>query len=86
MLVEIDRHGVMVDACSRCRGVRLDRGELAKLIDLEAGGSDDLAAEIRGDSRERDNDYDSGGKHRSAHGSTRRRKRSGFLGEMFDLG
>ena len=84
MLVEIDRNGVMVDACPRCRGVWLDRGELDKLIDLETS-SDDLAAEIRGDSRERGS-HDSGLKHGSGHGSTKRRKRGGFLGEMFDLG
>ena len=85
MLVEIDRGGVMVDACPRCRGVWLDRGELDKLIDLEAAGSDDLVAEIRGGSRERGSD-ESGEKHGSGHGSKRRRRRGGFLGEMFDLG
>jgi uncharacterized protein len=84
MLVAIDRNGVMVDACPRCRGVWLDRGELDKLIELEAGAND-LAADIRGDSRERDS-YEGGGKHGSGHGSTKRRKRGGFLGEMFDLG
>ncbi len=83
MLVAIDRNGVTVDACPRCRGVWLDRGELDKLIDLE-NNSNDLAAEIRGGSRERESD-DSGGKHGSGHGSTKRRKRGGFLGEMFDL-
>ena len=27
-LVELDRSGVRIDACRRCRGVWLDRGEL----------------------------------------------------------
>ena len=80
----VQRAGVEFDMCPRCRGVWLDRGELDKLIEL-AAGANDLAAEIRGDSRERDS-YEGGGKHGSGHGSTKRRKRGGFLGEMFDLG
>lgn len=71
MLVAVDRNGVTVDACPRCRGVWLDRGELDKLIDLEAASSGDFADEIRGGSREQES-------------STKRRKRGGFLGEMFD--
>ena len=31
-LVEKDREGVVVDVCSQCRGLWLDRGELEKLI------------------------------------------------------
>lgn len=89
MLVAVDRNGVTIDACPRCRGIWLDRGELDKLIDLEAAGSDDFADEIRGVSREADGD-DRGGKHSSGHGSgrgsTKRRKRGGLLGDMFDFG
>ena len=81
MLVAVDRNGVLVDACPRCRGVWLDRGELDKLIELEAASSSDFADEIRGSSRERDDD-DRGDKH----GATKKRKRGGFLGDMFDLG
>ncbi len=92
MLVAVDRNGVMVDACPRCRGVWLDRGELDKLIELEAASSSDFADEIRGASREADDDNRGehgsghGGKHGSGRGSTKRRKRGGFLGEMFDFG
>ncbi len=85
MLVAIDRNGVMVDACPRCRGVWLDRGELDRLIELEAASSGDFADEIRGASRGAGDDY-RGGEHGSARGSTKRRKRGGFLGEMFDFG
>lgn len=28
---EIEKHGVLVDTCTQCRGVWLDRGELEKL-------------------------------------------------------
>ncbi len=91
MLVAVARNGVTVDACPRCRGVWLDRGELDKLIDLEAAGSDDFEDEIRGTSRETES-LDRGGKHGSGHGagsgkgSRKRRKRGGFLGEMLDFG
>lgn len=31
-----ERRGVVIDLCSECRGVFLDRGELDRLLDLEA--------------------------------------------------
>ena len=94
MLVAVDRNGVMVDACPSCRGVWLDRGELDKLIDLEAAASDNFANEIRGGSRDSES-YDRGDKHGSGHGSShgsgqsgkgRKKKRSSFLGDMLDFG
>jgi uncharacterized protein len=32
-----ERVGIVIDQCSECRGVFLDRGELEKLIDVESG-------------------------------------------------
>ena len=37
-LVMSDRHGVEIDYCPKCRGVWLDRGELDKIIDRAASG------------------------------------------------
>ena len=54
ILAAIDRGGVVVDACPRCRGVWLDRGELDKLIELEASPNEDFLAEIRGSSSGRE--------------------------------
>jgi uncharacterized protein len=34
-LVELERSGVRVDACRRCRGVWLDRGELDHIVERE---------------------------------------------------
>lgn len=34
-LVEVERAGVMVDACPRCRGMWLDRGELDRIVARE---------------------------------------------------
>jgi Zn-finger nucleic acid-binding protein len=40
-LIELDREGVTIDRCERCRGIWLDRGELEKILararDAEAG-------------------------------------------------
>jgi Zn-finger nucleic acid-binding protein len=35
-MVRTDRRGVEIDTCSDCRGVWLDRGELDKILRLEA--------------------------------------------------
>lgn len=34
-LIELDRQGLTIDRCERCRGVWLDRGELEKLMARE---------------------------------------------------
>ena len=35
-LGSVDRQGIEIDVCPRCRGVWLDRGELDKLIERSA--------------------------------------------------
>lgn len=35
-LLELDRQGITVDRCDRCRGIWLDRGELEKLLARQA--------------------------------------------------
>jgi hypothetical protein len=34
-LVELERSDVLIDACPKCRGVWLDRGELDRILDRE---------------------------------------------------
>ena len=81
-LVSVNRSSVVIDACPRCRGIWLDRGELDKLIALEsrAYDSDDFLAEVQGrgaEDRERDD----------RHGSKKGKRRCGsFLGEFLDFG
>ena len=65
-LVEIDRDGITLDRCDRCRGIWLDRGELEKLL---ARGT---AAE-RVQPRVRDNDDDDDDDHRGNRNGERRR-------------
>ncbi len=75
-LREIERSGVMVDICPSCKGIWLDRGEIDKLIEMEAKGAP--AAPVgqtgtaryepeRRDDRDHD-DHDHDNKHRDDHG------------------
>jgi len=77
-LTELDRDGVTIDRCDRCRGIWLDRGELEKLIASardERGGrrddddddSDDRGRDTRRRHRDDDDDDrgDRGGRRRS---------------------
>ncbi|MBK9034573.1 MAG: zf-TFIIB domain-containing protein [Myxococcales bacterium] len=82
-LLELDRDGVTIDRCERCRGIWLDRGELEKLIgrarDAEATPREARGAPPRpaagpgprddDDRRRRDDDDDD---DRSRHGGRRR--------------
>lgn len=81
-----DRNGVTVEQCSGCRGIFLDRGELERLTDAEAGHYAESG--YRGD-RDEDSGYrgdrDEDRYARDEHGS-RRRRRGGFLGSLFEGG
>ncbi|HSL64045.1 MAG TPA: zf-TFIIB domain-containing protein [Gaiellaceae bacterium] len=85
-LVELDRSGVLVDACPECRGVWLDRGELDKILVKERqlatghGADDDFFEEMGGrrspsGQRERD----------PRHDEPPRRKRRGLLEDLLDF-
>ena len=85
-----ERQGVVIDLCVECRGIYLDRGELDRLLDLEAeaDGSSrgfrsaagvDRARDV-GWRRDRDDDDDDWDERRG----TPRRRRGGFLGELFE--
>ncbi len=69
-LVLAERAGVEIDYCPQCRGVWLDRGELDKIIDRSA-----LAEAPPRDT----------GDHRGQYGGKPRKKRGGFLEELFDF-
>ncbi len=70
-LVMTDRSGVEIDYCPQCRGVWLDRGELDKIIERSAP----QAA----------SSYPSGGYDRGYQERPRKKKRGGFLDELFDF-
>ena len=83
-LVEIERSEIVVDACPECRGVWLDRGELDKIIDRADGGGD--RQYDRGRHFDDDDDWDDRRGGDEYRYGKRRRKRGGFLGEMFEFG
>ncbi len=72
-LVMTDRSGVEIDYCPQCRGVWLDRGELDKIIERSAGGMPPPPPQ-REDHR--DGDY---------RDTPRRKRRGGFLEDLFDF-
>ena len=80
-----ERNGVVIDQCTACKGVFLDRGELDRLIDAEGsfyggGRPDDRGAPPKAQYQERPRDegYGYGG---GQHGGKRRKS---FLSELFD--
>ena len=84
-LVELDRHGITIDRCEKCRGIWLDRGELEKLVAREGGKADDRddartarAPERNDDRRRRDDDDDDDDDRRGG-------RRGGFLSNLFDF-
>lgn len=70
---ETARQGILIDTCTRCRGVWLDRGELEKLSAAMGSGGDDRRGFLRGTlddlnarSRRRYDDDDDDERYRSA--------------------
>jgi len=80
-----ERNGVVVDQCTECRGLFLDRGELERLVAAESSwrGGEPMPVKERYGERERyrprhDDDDD----HHSYHRP--KKKRRSFLEDLFD--
>jgi Zn-finger nucleic acid-binding protein len=95
-LREIEKYGVEIDICPGCKGVWLDRGELEKVIELEAAGGPSPAPapseshlrepQPREESRRRDDDDDDDRRPRyDKHGRPVKKKRESWFGEIFEL-
>ena len=91
VLVMADRAGIEIDYCPNCRGVWLDRGELDKIIERSAAQpqsarrdskDDDKRYEKRDDKSDDKNDRKYDDKYDSKYP---RKKKSSFLGEIFDF-
>ncbi len=78
-LLMTDRQGVEIDYCPTCRGVWLDRGELDKLI--ERSGSPKPQVKRDYDDDDDDDDFRLGRWSKTPG----KKKKSGFLGEIFDF-
>ena len=77
-LLMTERQGVEIDYCPTCRGVWLDRGELDKLI--ERSGSS--KPQVKRDYDDDDDDDFRLGRWNKTPG---KKKKSGFLSEIFDF-
>lgn len=84
VLTMADRQGVEIDFCPECRGVWLDRGELDKIIERGAKHAG------RSDGRDDRDDRRPSGRPEyrepESHGGyPKKKKRKGFLDEIFDF-
>jgi uncharacterized protein len=84
-LVMAERQGIEIDYCPQCRGVWLDRGELDKIIDRSITGSS--GQRFEDEKREQSRDYKSSDHYREPHreGQYKKKKREGFLSDLFDF-
>ncbi|MDX2156270.1 MAG: zf-TFIIB domain-containing protein [Hyphomicrobiaceae bacterium] len=83
---EISRNGVLIDTCTQCRGVWLDRGELEKLSAYIGDEPDGRRAGDYGNRRryrDRDDDDDDDRYRGTAHGQHQPSKMKRFL-DFFD--
>jgi len=85
-LVEIERSGILIDACRDCRGIWLDRGELDKLIAAERTADDDFLREVRGESGSRPGRRDDDDDRHGAPGYRKPKRRRSILEEFLDFG
>ena len=94
ILVISERSGIEIDYCPTCRGVWLDRGELDKIIERSAAppppppppsapmrATDRPGGTPPGGSWDRPGGYDD----RDHDHAPRRKKRGGFLEDLFDF-
>jgi Zn-finger nucleic acid-binding protein len=95
-LAMTDRQGVEIDYCPQCRGVWLDRGELDKLIERSEANAA-AAPPPRERDRDRDRDFEREPERRyrddddddrpfGGHVGGHKRKKKGFLSEIFEFG
>lgn len=90
------REGVEIDYCPTCRGIWLDRGELDKIIDRsEAEHTSMRKTQIQDprhddDDRHQERHYDQDDRRYDTRDDSRgrdghKKKKEGFLGDLFDF-
>lgn len=89
-LVMSDRQGIEIDYCPSCRGVWLDRGELDKIIDRSAGTvAQPAQQQVRQEPYQAPQQSQGFGHSQPSHGyppqGYHKKKREGFLGDLFDF-
>ena len=83
-LAMMERQGIEVDYCPKCRGVWLDRGELDKII--ERSGSAGSSAQPRSEEPRQQPEQPAyrDDRHFSTHRPYKKKKKS-FLDDIFDF-
>lgn len=92
-LTELDRSGILIDACRSCRGVWLDRGELDKLLEKErqallgeTGADDDFEREMTGRARDADHPRDSKpSRSEKPEKPKKEKKKTEYLVDLFEM-
>ena len=80
---EVERQGVLIDTCTQCRGVWLDRGELEKLAGAFGGGSSSTFTAAEPQRRGYASDFEDDDDDRLRSSGPRRSRTSRFL-DFFD--
>jgi Zn-finger nucleic acid-binding protein len=76
-LVMSDRQGIEIDYCPSCRGVWLDRGELDKIIERSVPAAPAPQQHVHAPSQSQYPQHQ--------QGYYKKKKKEGFLGELFDF-
>ncbi|MEI7981292.1 MAG: zf-TFIIB domain-containing protein [Bacteroidota bacterium] len=91
-LLMTDRQGVEIDYCPQCRGIWLDRGELEKIIERSVGINPSIEQGTgyppTGYNEKpwlKHHDHDDHDDHQGSYDQYGRRRKKGFLGELFDF-
>jgi Zn-finger nucleic acid-binding protein len=89
-LVMSERQGIEIDYCPQCRGVWLDRGELDKIIERSVAQPAAPPAQQPGYGQQpaygQQPGYGGHDRHRQYdHDYHHKKKRRGFLGDIFDF-
>lgn len=82
-LVMSDRQGIEIDYCPNCRGVWLDRGELDKIIERSVPAAP--AAMAPPQQHQPQHHAQHHPQHYPQQGYYKKKKKEGFLGELFDF-
>jgi Zn-finger nucleic acid-binding protein len=83
---EVIREGILIDICTQCQGVWLDRGELEKLIALSKEDREiPLPPPLQPRAR-RDDDHERRYEGRDFAYAPRKKKKGFDFGDIFDFG
>jgi len=80
-----ERQGVEIDYCPQCRGVWLDRGELDKIIERSEQAQSPQDRPLERAPERYDRDRDDRDRFERREDYYKKRKRGGFLGDLFDF-